>query len=99
MGRDKILVDPGIGFGKSAQGSLLLLNKLSSLRSVGQPILVGVSRKSFLGAVSHRPVEDRLEESLAVTALACANGAHIVRAHDVEATVRVVRMVDAVCHA
>jgi len=96
---DKIVVDPGIGFGKSAQGSLHLLSRLSSLGSVGQPILVGVSRKSFLGAVSGRPVEDRLEESLAVAAFACAHGAHIIRAHDAEATVRVVRMVDAVCDA
>jgi dihydropteroate synthase len=92
----KILVDPGLGFGKSATGSLALLRRISALARLGRPILIGASRKSFLGAALDLPVEERLEASLAVAALAAAHGAHVVRVHDVRATVRVVRMVDAV---
>jgi dihydropteroate synthase len=92
---DKILVDPGIGFGKSPAGNLAILSRLSALHSVGRPILVGASRKSFFGALFDLPVDDRLEVSLAVAAHAAAAGAHILRVHDVAATVRVVRMIDA----
>jgi dihydropteroate synthase len=93
---DKIVVDPGIGFGKSLEGNLLILRKLSALHRVDQPVLIGASRKSFIGAVLDLPVPDRLEGSLAVAALAAWNGAHILRVHDVAATARVVRMIDAV---
>ncbi len=92
----KILVDPGLGFGKSAAGNLSILRRLAALARIGRPILVGASRKSFVGSVLDLPVEERLEASLAVAALAAAHGAHVIRAHDVRATVRVVRMVDAV---
>ena len=93
---DKILVDPGLGFGKSAAGNLQILREMPSLRSLGRPILIGASRKSFIGAAMNLPVSERLEGSLAVAALAVWQGAHVVRAHDVAATVRVVRMIDAV---
>jgi dihydropteroate synthase len=93
---DKILVDPGIGFGKSAAGNMTLLNELSALAQIGRPILVGASRKAFIGTVLDLPVEDRLEGSLAIAAFAAAQGAHMVRAHDVRATLRVVRMIDAI---
>jgi len=93
---DKIIVDPGIGFGKSVDGNLMILGRLQLLQQVGKPILIGASRKSFIGAVLDRPVQDRLEGSLAVAAYASAAGAHIIRAHDVDATVRVVRMIDAI---
>jgi dihydropteroate synthase len=93
---DRILVDPGIGFGKSAAGNLSILRRLPEFASVGRPIVIGASRKSFLGEAAGRPVDDRLEESLAVAALASARGAHVIRAHDAASTVRVVRMVDAV---
>jgi dihydropteroate synthase len=96
IGDDKILVDPGIGFGKSPAGSLQILRELATLRSLGRPILVGASRKSFIGAVLDLPVTERLEGSLAVAALAAWQGAHVIRAHDVAETVRVVRMIDAV---
>jgi len=92
----KILVDPGLGFGKSPQGNLAILRRLSVLARVGRPILIGASRKSFVGFVSDLPVEERLEGSLAVAAYACARGVHVIRAHDVGATVRVVRMIDAI---
>jgi len=93
---DKILIDPGIGFGKSAAGNMTLLNELSALAQIGRPILVGASRKAFIGTVLDLPVEDRLEGSLAIAAFAAAQGAHMVRAHDVRATLRVVRMIDAI---
>ncbi len=96
---DKILVDPGIGFGKSADGNLTILNRLSEFLTIGKPLLVGASRKSFLGTLLDLPAEDRLEPSLAVAAYAASAGAHVIRAHDVEETVRVVRTVDAIHHA
>jgi dihydropteroate synthase len=93
---DKILVDPGIGFGKSTSGNLVILRRLPDLRSVGKPILIGASRKSFIGQVLDLPVAERLEGGLAVAAYASARGAHVVRTHDVAPTVRVVRMIDAI---
>jgi dihydropteroate synthase len=93
---DKILVDPGVGFGKAAAGNLSILRQLSALEAVGKPILIGASRKSFIGAVLDLPADDRLEGSLAVAAFASAQGAHVIRAHDVAETVRVVRMIDAI---
>ncbi len=95
----KILVDPGIGFGKSTSGNLEILKQLPVIGRLGRPILLGASRKTFIGRTLDLPVEQRLEGSLAVAAYASANGAHVIRAHDVEATVRVVRMVDAIREA
>ncbi len=93
---DRIVVDPGIGFGKSCEGNLAILNRIGDLAAVDKPILIGASRKTFIGKVLDLPVDDRLHGSLAVAALASAQGAHIIRAHDVAATVRVVRMIDAI---
>lgn len=93
---DKIIVDPGIGFGKAYSGNLAILRQLPRLKELGQPILVGASRKSFVGAVLGLPAEQRLEAGLAVAAFASAQGAHIIRTHDVRATVRAVRMIDAI---
>jgi dihydropteroate synthase len=96
VGDDKILLDPGIGFGKATSGNLRILRELATLSSLGRPIVVGASRKSFIGAVLDLPVEKRLEGSLAAAALAAWQGAHVIRAHDVVETVRVVRMIDAI---
>jgi dihydropteroate synthase len=93
---DKIMVDPGIGFGKSVEGNLAILKRLPELARLGKPIVIGASRKSFIGAVLDRPVRDRLEGGLAVAAFCSAQGAHVVRTHDVDATVRAVRMIDAI---
>jgi dihydropteroate synthase len=93
---DRIIVDPGFGFGKTAEQNLAVLRHLSVLRHLGRPILLGTSRKSTLGRVLDLPAEDRLEATLATTALAIAAGADIVRVHDVAANVRVARMADAV---
>jgi dihydropteroate synthase len=92
----KILVDPGIGFGKSVEGSLSILKHLTSLERVGCPILIGASRKTFIGKTLDLPVDQRLEGSLAVAAFASARGAHVIRTHDVKQTVRAVRMIDAI---
>ena len=92
----KILVDPGIGFGKSTTGNLSILKQLPTLVRAGRPILLGASRKTFIGKTLGLPVNERLEGSLAVAAYGSARGAHVIRAHDVAATVRVVRMIDAI---
>lgn len=94
--RSTLLVDPGIGFGKTAEQNLRLLRDLAALRSLGQPILLGTSRKSTIGKVLGSPADQRLEGTLATTALGIAAGADMVRVHDVAANVRVVRMSDAI---
>jgi len=93
-GIEKVVVDPGIGFGKKLHHNLTILKRLGEFRSLGRPILVGVSRKSFIGQVLDLPVEERFEGTLASIAVAIMNGAHIIRVHDVRPAVRVARMVD-----
>jgi dihydropteroate synthase len=93
---DDLIVDPGFGFGKTADHNLVLLRELDALRMLERPILLGTSRKSTLGRVLDLPARDRLEATLATTALGIASGTDIVRVHDVEANVRVARMTDAV---
>lgn len=96
IARDAIVVDPGIGFGKALQHNLQLLSNLPALASLGFPLLVGPSRKSFLGEITGRPPEQRLAGTAAAVALAAASGVHFVRVHDVETMKDVVRVVDAV---
>jgi dihydropteroate synthase len=93
---DDLIVDPGFGFGKTADHNLELLRDLDALRMLGRPILLGTSRKSTLGRVLDLPADDRLEAAIATTALGIAAGTDIVRVHDVEANVRAARMTDAV---
>jgi dihydropteroate synthase len=81
--RAQIAVDPGIGFGKTTEHNLWLLRRLTEFSELGQPILVGPSRKSFIGQILNLPVEERLEGTLAACAVAVARGADIVRVHDV----------------
>jgi dihydropteroate synthase len=95
---ESIIVDPGFGFGKTPVHNLVLLRELASLRVLGRPILLGTSRKSTLGKVLDLPPDQRLEATLATTALAVAAGVDIVRVHDVRANVRAARMADAVVH-
>jgi len=92
---EQILLDPGIGFAKSAEHNWELLRRLPELTQLGRPLLVGASRKRFLGAVLDLPPEERLEASLSAHAAAVLAGASLVRAHDVRATVRAVRVADA----
>lgn len=92
-----IVLDPGIGFGKTLEHNLLLLKNLAALtEGSGYPLLVGPSRKSFIGMALDLPLEERLEGTAAAVAWAAANGAQIVRVHDVKEMVRVVRMVEAI---
>ncbi|HBQ24861.1 MAG TPA: dihydropteroate synthase [Syntrophomonas sp.] len=93
---EKIIVDPGIGFGKTLGGNRLLLKRLGDFRSLGKPILIGASRKSFIGQTLGLEVNERLEGSLAAVAIAIMNGADIIRVHDVKASKRVATMTDAV---
>ncbi|MDW7982148.1 MAG: dihydropteroate synthase [Thermomicrobium sp.] len=93
---ERIIIDPGFGFGKEPELNLLLLRRLRDLTVLGRPILVGTSRKRTIGFVLGTPPEDRLEGTAATVALSIANGADIVRVHDVRQMVRVVRMSDAV---
>ena len=94
--RAAIIVDPGIGFGKTPAQNLELLRDLERLRDLGLPVLLGASRKSTIGRVLDLPADDRLEGTLATTAIGIANGADIVRVHDVLANRRVARMSDAI---
>jgi dihydropteroate synthase len=96
VAREAIVLDPGIGFGKTPDQNLALLHELASLRVLRRPILLGTSRKSIIGRVLDLPAHERLEGTLATTALGVAAGVEIVRVHDVEANVRVARMADAV---
>jgi len=92
----QIVLDPGIGFGKLLGHNLDLLAQLSSFGKLGHPVLVGLSRKGFIGQLTGRPVQDRLWGTAAVVALAVAQGAHIVRVHDVQAMKDVVTVAAAV---
>ena len=94
--KESLILDPGIGFGKTADHNLEILNRLGELKALGFPLMVGTSRKSTIGLVLDLPVEERLEGTAATVALAIAGGADIVRVHDVKAMVRVARMSDAV---
>ncbi len=94
--RDQLILDPGFGFAKTLEHNLVLFKRMPELFELALPLLVGVSRKSMIGAVLTRPVEERLYGSLALAALAVAKGASIIRVHDVEQTVDVIKMIAAV---
>lgn len=96
IAHDRIVVDPGIGFGKNAKESLQLVNRLSGLQSLELPVLVGTSRKSFIGKILNQPVETRLLGTVASSIVAVMKGAHILRVHDVGEVEAAIRMVDAI---
>ncbi|HEU4919124.1 MAG TPA: dihydropteroate synthase [Candidatus Limnocylindrales bacterium] len=96
VAEERIIVDPGFGFGKTAEHNVELLRRLAALRVLGRPILLGTSRKSTLGRILDLPEDQRLEATLATTALGIAAGVGIVRVHDVEANVRAARVADAI---
>jgi dihydropteroate synthase len=96
VAEESILVDPGFGFGKTPEHNLALLRHIHELRSLGRPVLLGTSRKSTLGRVLDLPPEERLEATIATTALAAAAGVDIVRVHDVRPNARAARLVDAI---
>jgi dihydropteroate synthase len=96
IARDRIVVDPGFGFGKNVADNLTILRRLGEFRQLGLPVLVGTSRKSTIGRILSTDVDDRLEGSLATVPLAIAEGVDFVRVHDVRASVRVARIADAI---
>lgn len=91
-----IVLDPGVGFGKGLEHNLALLRALPQIAALGSPLLVGVSRKSFIGRILGRPTAERMAGGLGLAALAVSMGARIIRSHDVRPTCDAIRMVDAV---
>lgn len=93
--RERMAIDPGLGFAKDVDGNLEIMSRLEEFRSMGRPVLLGASRKTFLGKIAGGGPDDRLEASLAAAAVACWQGVHLFRAHDVMETVKVLRSVSA----
>ena len=98
-GIEKIIIDPGIGFGKRLTDNLLIIKNLSKFKELGYPILLGASRKSMIGMILDLPVEERLEGTLAITAIGVVNGADIIRVHDVKENYRAVKVAEAIKNA
>jgi dihydropteroate synthase len=93
----RVILDPGIGFGKNYRQNLEILNKLSVFQTLGFPLLIGPSRKAFIGAIlDDAPTLERLEGTIAATAIGIMNGAHIVRAHDVKSIAKAAKVADAI---
>lgn len=99
IAKEKIIIDPGIGFGKRVQDNLNILKNLQEFSILGCPIMIGCSRKSFIGRILDLPTEERLEGSLGALAVAVINGANMVRVHDVKESKRTVALVDAILGA
>jgi dihydropteroate synthase len=94
--KDNIIVDPGIGFGKTFEHNLIILKKLANFKSLGYPILIGASRKTFTGVLMNLPPEERLESSLAAATISVLNGANILRVHDVKETIKAISLAKAI---
>jgi dihydropteroate synthase len=92
--RERVLIDPGIGFGKTAEQNWVVMRRMQELRELGQPILIGTSRKSFIGKALDLPVNDRMEGTAATVTAAVLRGADVVRVHDVREMARVVKIAD-----
>ncbi|MGA2587375.1 MAG: dihydropteroate synthase [Candidatus Aminicenantales bacterium] len=96
---ENIIIDPGIGFGKRLEDNLVLLNGLDAFAGLGRPILVGVSRKSFIGKILDAPPQERLEGTIAAAIVSVVRGAHILRVHDIDAVKRAVLVAEAILSA
>ncbi len=94
MPRERVIIDPGIGFGKTADHNWIVMRRLEELKELGFPVLIGTSRKSFIGKLLDAPVGDRVEGTAATVAAAVLRGADIVRVHDVAVMSRVARVAD-----
>ena len=97
--RERVMIDPGIGFGKTADHNWEVMSRLEELTELGQPILIGTSRKSFIGTLLDVPAADRVEGTAATTAAAVLRGADVVRVHDVRVMARVARVADRIVRA
>ena len=96
IAKDRLVIDPGIGFGKTVEDNLKILNQLQLLKAFKLPVLVGTSRKSFLGKILNQPVKERIWGTAASVALAILRGAHLVRVHDVKEMSQVARVTDTI---
>jgi dihydropteroate synthase len=96
---ERILLDPGIGFGKTVSHNLELINRLDEIRALGYPVLLGPSRKSFIGFTLDLPADQRVEGTAATVCVGITRGADIIRVHDVEYMARVAKMTDAIVRA
>jgi dihydropteroate synthase len=96
VSREQIILDPGIGFGKTVEHNLTILRDLERFTGLELPLMVGASRKWFIGEVTGRPVDDRIQGSVAAAVSAVLNGAAIVRTHDIEETLLAVQMASAI---
>jgi len=94
--RENLIIDPGLGFGKTWQQDIEIVRRLAELKVLGRPVLIGPSRKSMIKMVLNLPADDRVEGTAAAVAVGIANGADIVRVHDVRQMVRACRMTDAI---
>ena len=94
-GVEQILIDPGIGFGKTTEHNLTLLKNIKEFKKLDCPVMIGVSRKSFIGKISGTEVEERLSGTIALNTISVLNGVNILRVHDVQETVRMAKIVDA----
>jgi dihydropteroate synthase len=94
-----LIIDPGLGFGKTVEQNLQLLNQLDTLKELGYPLLLGPSNKSFIGYTLDLPADDRVEGTAATIAIGIARGADIIRVHNVKVMSRVARMTDAIVRA
>jgi dihydropteroate synthase len=94
VSRERVIIDPGIGFGKTAEQNWVVMQRLAELKELGMPILVGTSRKSFIGKLLDLPVTERLEGTAATVTASVLRGADVVRVHDVRAMTRVARVAD-----
>jgi len=94
--QDKLIIDPGIGFGKTVNHNLWIINNLKEFRILEKPIMIGVSRKSFIGKILNKEPEERIAGTLAACAISIANGANILRVHDVREAVDVSKIIDAI---
>lgn len=99
ISKDKIIVDPGIGFGKTYEQNLSIIHNIDDLHDLGCPILMGTSRKSVIGLTLDLPIFERVEGTIATTVVACMKGVSFVRVHDVKENVRAIRMTEAIIKA
>lgn len=97
--RDQLVIDPGVGFGKSLEDNLAIINHLDRLANLDMPLMIGTSRKSFIGRLTGKPVDDRVFGTAATAAIAISRGAHILRVHDVKEMVEVARVTDSIIAA
>jgi dihydropteroate synthase len=99
IANDKIMIDPGVGFAKTYEMNLTLINHLDKLHRFGYPVLLGASRKSVIGLTLNEPVGNRLEGTISTSVIAVMKGCHFLRVHDVKENLRAVRMTEAIINS